>query len=631
MGWENRRLRRSWNGRFNSRGVVVDNGRLAEPNLPPCRVGAMERRNERRVKRRITCEFFHEARAYKGFVLDLDDSGLFIRTNAVIKTGEEIDIHLAASAGGPAMSLRAEVSRRRAVPASLRTLIHPGLGVRILEAPREYGLLTGAGLLDEPIQKELESGSADDAKANTGTRAVSSTGASSSEEHDAQRQPPPPQPEPARPRGIVRDALNDHRVPSGRFAVESDWSRVGGRLGGAAKPDLPLRTTAVLVGGDDLDAIAELLADIEVETLRCGPKDPQLAALRDARLLVVSATLAISDPIPVDEGVIGIAICEDVSETIRSLMRQKGFQYLVRRPVHPDALRLLLRYALYQKPDRRGRIRHPIGYEVSWRIGWQRDRGALLEISTDGCTLLATSSLPLDTRIAIRIPREVAGGESLKLRGTVIRCTAEEVPGKHERTVVAVALEDVTARTRERLIELCERWAEGPPKLPDSGSLESVGAESKPGGEACRVASSSSATEFGEAEPTSSSEERRGTRRGVFNREIVEVDAEGRAVQGLLARDLSPGGLRVDPQFGLGPGDKLQLALFDTSQREPLIVTAVVARDDGEAGLGLHFVDLSPETKTRIDDIVASLPAVESLGTDGNSGGVLAGILSRED
>ena len=86
----------------------------------------------------------------------------------------------------------------------------------------------------------------------------------------------------------------------------------------------------------------------------------------------------------------------------------------------------------------------------------------------------------------------------------------------------------------------------------------------------------------------------------------------------------------LDPQFGLAPGHKLQRALFDSSQQEPLIVTAVVSRDDGDAGLGLHFVDLSDEAKTDIDNIIASLPAVESLGTDGNTGGVLTGIVSSQ-
>ncbi len=589
----------------------------------------MERRNERRIKRRITCEFFHGEHAYKGFVLDLDELGLFLRTNAVIRTGEEIDIHLAASAGGPAMSLRAEITRRRAVPTALSTLIHPGLGVRILEAPREYGLLTGAGLLDEPIQEEPELGSTDDANTETDTPADSSSETPSSEQDDgAQPQPPPPQPEAVQSPSVVREALTDRRVPDGRFAVGTDRFRITGPQGGAEQPGGSLRTSAVLVGGDDLDEIAELLADLEVETVRCGPDDPQLAALRDARLLVVSATLAISGAIPVDDGVIGIAICEDVSETIRSLMRKKGFQYLVRRPVHPGALRLLLRYALYQKSDRRSRIRHPIGYEVSWRVGWQRDRGVLLEISTDGCTLLANSSPPLDSRITIRIPREVAGGETLKLRGTVIRCTADEAQNERERKVVAVAFEGVAAQTRERLVDLCQRWSEGPPKLPNNGSL---GSETGPREEAARTAGSSSAGGSADVESSCTSAERRHTHRGVFHREIVEVDVEGRAVQGLLARDLSPGGIRVDPQFGLDLGDKLQLALFDTSQQEPMIVTAVVARDDGEAGLGLHFVDLSAETQSRIDAMVAALPAVESLGTDSSASAVLTGIVSSEN
>jgi hypothetical protein len=62
-----------------------------------------------------------------------------------------------------------------------------------------------------------------------------------------------------------------------------------------------------------------------------------------------------------------------------------------------------------------------------------------------------------------------------------------------------------------------------------------------------------------------------------------------------------------------------------------MIVTAVVARDDGEAGLGLHFVDLSAETQSRIDAMVAALPAVESLGTDSSASAVLTGIVSSEN
>ena len=138
----------------------------------------------------------------------------------------------------------------------------------------------------------------------------------------------------------------------------------------------------MLVGGSDLDEIAEIIRDLGVETIQCGPYDPQLAALDDASLLVVSGEIAMSDPIPVDTDLlVGIAVCGDISETMRSQIRQQGFRYLLRSHIHPEALRLLLRYAIYAERDRRGRVRHPVGCEVSWRVGWKRNRGRLLDIS----------------------------------------------------------------------------------------------------------------------------------------------------------------------------------------------------------------------------------------------------------
>ena len=57
----------------------------------------MERRKDRRIKRRLTCEFFHGVSSHRGIILDLGPEGVFIRTNAVLSPGMEIDIHLAVS------------------------------------------------------------------------------------------------------------------------------------------------------------------------------------------------------------------------------------------------------------------------------------------------------------------------------------------------------------------------------------------------------------------------------------------------------------------------------------------------------------------------------------------------------
>ena len=72
----------------------------------------MERRQDPRIKRRLTCEFFHGASSHRGIILDLSPAGAFIRTNALLSPGTEIDIHLAASVAAPAMTLRGCVVRR---------------------------------------------------------------------------------------------------------------------------------------------------------------------------------------------------------------------------------------------------------------------------------------------------------------------------------------------------------------------------------------------------------------------------------------------------------------------------------------------------------------------------------------
>ena len=133
-----------------------------------------------------------------------------------------------------------------------------------------------------------------------------------------------------------------------------------------------------------------------------------------------------------------------------------------------------------------------------------------------------------------------------------------------------------------------------------------------------------------ESQDSSSPARQKSTRRGVFEREVVQIDEDTRVVQALLGRDLSVDGIRVVRQLGLTPGNKLRLALFDTPQQEPLILRAEVSRDDHGSGLFLHFVDLSPEMAARIEEIVAQLPAVESIDPHGDAGVVPAGVVSNQ-
>jgi len=590
----------------------------------------MEKRQGRRIKRRLTCEFFDGASSHRGIILDVGPSGVFIRTNAVLSPGTEIDIHLAASVTAPAMTLLGTVVRRKSVPATLTTLIQPGLGVKILEAPREFGLLTADCELEEAIDTDYENVQARGSHAQQQAQPPLTTRDSQVEQAQSSRTSESPPPAKDLETSATAAETERKKSKSPKTAKEKTPKRETVPKRNAEKPKPPRPLVAVLVGGSALGEIGEILREMGVKTIECGPYDPQLAALDDARLLIVSAEVATSDPIPVDtDMLVGVAVCGDISETMRSQIRQQGYRYLLRPHIHPEALRLLLRYAIYSERDRRGRVRHPVGCEVDWRAGWKRSRGRLLDISHGGCCLLVENPPNVGAKIAIKIPAETVGGQALKLRGKVLRTTPHAMGSGNERTALGILLDGIKPAAQSALVELCEKWSESPPMLPlderprTKTSLPECGDEKSP---EARTRESTPST----VEHRTSDRPKRLTPRGVFEQEIVQVDEDARVVQALLGRDLSVNGIRVARQLGLGLGNKLRLALFDTSQREPLILAAEVARDDGGSGLFLRFVDLPAETSARIEDIISRLPAIESLDPHCEARVVPAGVVSNE-
>jgi hypothetical protein len=259
---------------------------------------------------------------------------------------------------------------------------------------------------------------------------------------------------------------------------------------------------------------------------------------------------------------------------------------------------------------------------------------------------LVENSPQVGAKITIKIPAETVGGKALKLHGKVLRSTPNAAHSGSERTALGVVLNDITPATRKDLVALCEKWNESPPMLSHSGRPRAAApaAEardegvraSKPQIEGSRINAEEPSKAKAEVSTTtelrdsSSAASQRSAHRGVFEREILQVDEEARVVQALLGRDLSTDGIRVVRQLGLVPGNKLRLALFDTSQNEPLILTAEVSRDDVGSGLFLHFVDLSAEMTVRIEEIVAQLPAVESIDPHGDAGVIPAGVVSNQ-
>ena len=93
-----------------------------------------------------------------------------------------------------------------------------------------------------------------------------------------------------------------------------------------------------------------------------GPRTPSRAGAwcspaRGARSISRSSLLRSST--------LRIAILDGESRTVCALLRRSSFEMIVRRPVHPAALRLLLLHALYRGPEKRRTPRVSVGAPVT--------------------------------------------------------------------------------------------------------------------------------------------------------------------------------------------------------------------------------------------------------------------------
>lgn len=141
--------------------------------------------------------------------------------------------------------------------------------------------------------------------------------------------------------------------------------------------EAPAATTLLIHDGELAD-VRDLLDELGLGFAESAPADTRIEDYLDAQL-VVSTPQYLSTRI--NEGEIGcgvrIAIIDDRARTLLGMLSRGGVEWLVRRPFHPAAFRLLLLHCLYQGPEKRQTRRVSVGAAVHFQAGWRR-RGALL-------------------------------------------------------------------------------------------------------------------------------------------------------------------------------------------------------------------------------------------------------------
>lgn len=313
-------------------------------------------------------------------------------------------------------------------------------------------------------------------------------------------------------------------------------------------------------------------------------------------LIVTTARHALARPeclAPCADGKtpVRVVFTTEDSPTLRKQLRATGFDFLVRRPVDPAALRLLFLRLLYQGPERRAAERFPSGREVAYRSDKGLRHAVLGDLSESGCRLLHAAALRPGERVRVEVPADRGGHGSVSAAGHVLRCVR---PGPGERgCTVAIAFDAIDARSLARIREALR--------------TSIIGSDAAPG----RMAPM----------------DRRQMGRGSFRRRVVALRSEADRV--LMGRDLSAGGMCVEPHPGLRVGERLRIAIYAETGGEPWVVGATVIRNDDEAGTALRFDVLPRHVARRLEGFVASLPSVEALqrGEIDSLGAVLTQIL----
>ena len=222
------------------------------------------------------------------------------------------------------------------------------------------------------------------------------------------------------------------------------------------------RPWALLLDGGDLRDVERMLDGFgaPVVRLRSGvPSDDEVPR----RLVITSGNRALHlDRHAVDKNdrVVTLALLSNASKSLARQVRNLGFDYVVERPVHPDALRHLLHAALFRGDERRCEPRFAAGYPIGCRVGWRRRAATLSELSRWGCSLRIVDAPQLGGYLKVCLPAAFTGTRPLTLRAAILRCEHRD----HVTHVSVVFHKD--PRTRARVGALLPRLRRGPTTLP---------------------------------------------------------------------------------------------------------------------------------------------------------------------
>jgi hypothetical protein len=380
------------------------------------------------------------------------------------------------------------------------------------------------------------------------------------------------------------------------------------------------RPRVLLIDDGDLLRIRKILEafDVDLESIRGALVTEDLESPFDLVIGTVKQILAFEDKLDLSAMAgkpVWIAVHSQDFLPLRVRLRKMGVSYLVQSSVGSDALRLLVHHSLYQGPNRREDSRLPIGTPVTCAdADGTTNRAVLLDLDSQGCRLVRDTNVPNGSLVVVELPGKLAGGTKLGLPSRAVRCKPQPDGLGH---IIAVAFEDLDADSAQKLDDILQGKVIGTVVTRLGEDLSEQTASTTVQGS--RSTATAQSTPHAASEPPAdpqapSAADHRRNRRVSYSREVTALVGGG--AHAIMGRDLSVVGMRSDPVPELVVGTELELAIYGASGSEPVLVSAVVARDDGLQGTVFRFEPINAADLPQLERIIDSAREVHALQDD---------------
>lgn len=406
--------------------------------------------------------------------------------------------------------------------------------------------------------------------------------------------------------------------------------------------------SVLLLDNGELESTREVLDGLNVDVVceRVRTVKAWSAAKHD--LLITTARCALASEnvfqsTPRNERPVWIAFHNQDFLPLRERLRNIGVDYLVHNMIETELLRLLFLRVLFRDDERREARRLPAGASATCRLGGRHLAVTLAEIGQGGCLLLSPEPTELNAPLMLELPRELGDSANVhRIPGRVIR--SERIAREPESALWKLAVEfDRSAGSPAPSLERLETGRAIGARVTcfEDARVGLPGPATRPTAKAIESPSPATSEAVGSLDPPESKiapsleglsqreaaldwddtldlqevpkDRRDDPRASIAGTKIRLLDEETGIVFG---RDLSRRGVRIESHTGIAVGATLSLAIPGLSREEPLLLRAVVARNDGPDGLAVLFYDPDPDDLDRLDRIVASMPPIETLSDD---------------